>query len=199
MKKLVIAGLCGALLGTSLTAATMFDNISRLTSWRAAAQASYAHVVGDPFSRDGKALAFSRSNTDADIYSRARYSAGQLHFEYLGTLSLADGGGYVGISTGEGKPTLWLAGAGLRETGKTSLLNDGTWRSYSVPFDAAAAGAGEVHVVLAQRAGAGADQAMFRNISVDDDAAPFGRQTPTLFATLAGIGLFGFIRRRRAR
>lgn len=199
MKKILIAGLCCALLGTSLTAATMFDNISRLTSWRPAAPHSYAHVVGDPFTRAGKALAFSQSNAGADVYSSARYSSGRLHFEYMGTLSLpADGGGFVGISGGEGGRTTWLAGAGLHGQHQLALLNDGTWHAYSVPFDAAAISAGEVHVVLAQLAGGSADQAMFRNLSVADEASPLGATTPALFASLAGIGLFGYIRRRKA-
>lgn len=198
MKKILIAGLCGALIGTSLMAATLFDTSSQLSSWRAAAQRSYAHVVSDPFTRAGKALAFSQSNTGADVYSSARYSAGRLHFEYMGTLSLpADSGGFVGISGGDSGNAVWLAGAGLHGEGTVALVNDGTWRTYSVPFDAAAINASQAHVVLAQLAGGCADQAMFRNISVTDDGSPLGRHAPALAASLAGIGLFGYIRRRK--
>jgi hypothetical protein len=192
VKKIIYAGL-GCAAAVAIIAATMLPSDKQLIDWRAATHGSFAHVVNDPFGGGDKVLAFAQSNSSADIYSRDAYRAGTIDFDYMGSLSLSsEGGGFVGISTGQPGKHFWLAGAGQRELAVT-LINDGTWNHYSVPFDAKDNAEGSAHIVLAQLSTGTADQAMFRNLRVSDQQLLPVSKGHALALTVAAIALLAYV------
>ncbi|MDL2354638.1 MAG: PEPxxWA-CTERM sorting domain-containing protein [Pseudomonadota bacterium] len=192
MKRILLAALlCTTAISQSMATTIYFtENFNDLSAWTPKA-GSYASVSGN-------VLSFSSGNSAGDIFTTASYTSGFINFDYLGA-SPADGGGYVGVSSGFPNNHVWLAGSSTSFATPTSLINDSTWHHYSVAFDAVAMGVGaNGHIMLEQYANNTAGQGQFRNLSVSDVAIVAVPEPETYAMMLAGLGLLGVMIRRKA-
>jgi hypothetical protein len=74
------------------------------------------------------------------------------------------------------------------------LINDGTWRSYSIQFS------GTGHLMLEQFANDTPGQAQFRGLSVTDVAVTAVPEPESYAMLLAGLGLMGVaIKRKKSK
>lgn len=187
MKKyLLTLGLLVGALGQSMAATTYFtENFDNLNAWTTKGDSS-ATVSGN-------VLTFGRGNSAGDIFSLATFSNGYVNFQYRGVANV-DGGGYFGISQGFPGNHTWLAGSSSRFPTPLTLINDGTWRSYSIQFS------GTGHLMLEQFANDTPGQAQFRGLSVTDVAVTAVPEPESYAMLLAGLGLMGVaIKRKKSK
>jgi hypothetical protein len=74
-----------------------------------------------------------------------------------------------------------------------TLINDGTWNHYSIPFDASHNASGNTHIVLAQLSTGTGDQAMFRNLRISDQQLLPVPRSQAFAATVAALALLAYI------
>ena len=154
--------------------------------------AFHAATVADPLNAGNKVLQFTALNSAGDIFTTATFSdpAGKyrVSFDYLGTCTSANCGGFIGYSYGLPDSHAWLGGTG---SGYPDLLPDtGRWTHVDIEFTA---GAG-FHLMLEQFSGSTGPvgTAYFDNITLAPVPEP---ETYALF--LAGLGVLGAAARRR--
>ena len=146
-------------------------------------------VTTDPQDLDNCVLTFTQLTFAGDAFSKLITAAPGLplilEFDYLGDPTRGgvpgDLGGTIGISDGFPAGHRWLAGT--RTTGSIEqdlLVDDGTWRHYSILFDPFQAteccgysGSGSFHVMLEDfvESGGVAGDAYFDNITIKVAAA----------------------------
>ncbi len=154
-------------------------------------------IVADPLVSGGSALAFARSIGGGDLFAGATVTSSTsdtfiLSYDYLG---IGAGGGYVGINRDGGET--WLAGDGSFPT-DNSNPDTGTWQHVSFQFTQA----GAITLKLEQWDGQNQTpmQAYFKNLVLTDANGVTAVPEPESYAMLlAGLGLLGFMRRRKAK
>lgn len=211
LKHLLAAGLLAA--SPVAHAVLFFDDFQSgsLANWvlKGGGAPVEAAVVVDPLSPvSNKALTFNALNSGGSILSSMVFPGSgtyTISFDYLGKefpgFSIGDNfGGFLGIGalSGDVCPSggCWLAGTAAGYVGTfgtvTHLVDDGAWHSYSITFTPPAALSGGFRIMLEDFSGSGgvAGDAYFDNISLVPE--------PSTYAMLiAGLGLLGFIARRR--
>jgi hypothetical protein len=215
MKKLRIAGAVFVAL-TSMSAqadVTLFsdDFESGLVKWNPLGTAVLVADPADPLSGN-HVLRFNGLGSGGDIYSANSFFApSQIYtitFDYFSAgkkgLPTNDLGGFVGI--GDGKPGnhTWIAGTQASYPGiKQQLVHNGTWTTYSITVDAntetfyygnVALKGKPLYIFLEDFVGS--DQ-IAGNVYFDNIAVTAVPESETYAMMLAGLGVMGFIARRR--
>lgn len=167
-------------------------------------------IVVDPLRAGNHVLNFTTLGSGGSIYTTDTIASTGLFtvsFEYLGLArsgSVAgDIGGFFGVSQAFPGNHYWVAGT-IDGYAPINLIDDNTWHTYTLTFSSPIGQT--VHLMYEDFVGSGgvAGDAYFDNIRFNDAAvapAPF-RDVPEPGITtmlLTGIGLMGFITRRRSQ
>jgi hypothetical protein len=173
----------------------------------------FGQIVADPLNGSNSVLSFSQTNTGGDAFTSTTSAlvAGQQYavsFDFYG-LSLANtsSGGYAGISAGTPGSHAWYAGTAptsfLTVPDPLILADDvGAWQHYTYVFTAPivlqGASTSAIRLMFEDFAFSGltAGNAYFDNVALN--AVPLPAALPLYGAGIAGLGLLGWIRRRKA-
>ena len=117
------------LVGSTAEATTVFsENFEGdLSAWTGKLDGPHHGViVADPYNSGNHVLNFTALNSAGDIFTSATFTGNlYLSFDYLGTCTSGNCGGFVGSSSGFPDSHTWLAGTG---SGYPDLLADtGNW------------------------------------------------------------------------
>jgi len=168
-----------------------------------------AAIVADPLRAGNHALSFTTLGSGGSIYTTdAITTTGQftVSFEYLGLAqhgsNPGDIGGFFGISQAFPGNHSWIAGS-IDGYGPINLIDDNTWHTYNLTFSSPIGQT--VHLMYEDFVGSGgvAGDAYFDNVRFNDSAVAPARlpnavpEPETLTTMLAGLGLMGFLARRR--
>jgi hypothetical protein len=215
MKKSVFAGAVFIAV-TSMSAhadVTLFtdDFESGLANWNPLGTAVLVADPSDPLSGN-HVLKFTGLGSGGDIFSaNSFFHPSQVYtitFDYLSAgkkgLPTNDLGGFVGV--GDGKPGnhTWIAGTQASYPGiKQQLVHNGTWTTYSITVDAnteafvpgsVAMKDKPLYIFLEDFVGS---DAIAGNVYFDNIAVTAVPESETYAMMLAGLGVMGFIARRR--
>ncbi len=184
-------------------ASTLFseDFETGLGQWSDAYHGFNAQTTADPLNSSNQVLNFTGTNSGGDLFSSNAFTSTTsnsfiLSFDYLGTCSTGNCGGFVGISanTTAGSHS-WLGGTG---SGYPDLLADtGTWEHVSISFSSPLSA---IHLMFEDFVGSNhiAGDAYFDNILLTDANGPTLSSVPvpaTVF--LFAPALIGFMSLRR--
>ncbi len=183
-------------------ASTLFfeDFESGLAQWSDAYQGFNAQTVVDPQNGSNQVLNFTALRGGGDLFSSNAFTSTTsnsfiLSFDYLGTCSTGNCGGFIGASstTGGGAHT-WLGGT---TSPYPDLLPDtGDWEHVSISFTSSFA----IHLMLEDWSGSHgvAGDAYFDNILLTDANGPTLSSIPVPAAVfLFAPALIGFMGLRR--
>ncbi|MFW5427188.1 MAG: hypothetical protein ACKE8G_02940 [Methylophagaceae bacterium] len=183
-------------------ASTLFfeDFESGLGQWSDAYQGFNAQTVADPADAGNQVLNFTALRGGGDLFSSNAFTSTTsnsfiLSFDYLGTCSTGNCGGFIGVSQfTSGGPHTWLGGT---TSPYPDLLPDtGVWEHVSITFSSSYA----VHLMLEDWGGSGgvAGDAYFDNILLTDANGPTLSSIPVPAAVfLFAPALIGFMSLRR--
>lgn len=182
----------------------------------AAGPGTSAQVLQDPYDSSNNVINFQALGSGGDLFSVMAFAPGQywLSFDYLGFpgngserpsgLSAAavasDSGGFIGVSPGFGPVgESWLADTSPDFITPVSLIDDGTWNTYVIPFVFASS----FQLKLQDWVGSNprTEDAFFDNIQLFD-ADPNGASPvpePGTLLLMASAGAGAVVRRRRRR
>ena len=166
------------------------DFESNLNKWKSNTSGV---ITNDPVQGD-KALSFTQLVCGGDIFSQYIYNPSQeyiLSFDYLGTCSNGNCGGFIGF-----EPGLWLAGTTNYPGLKTILPDTGQWEHITIQFH----GPESISLKIEDYYGCGglAGDVYFDNILVTDANGVSSTPIPepsSLSLLISTMGLLVFKRR----
>ena len=183
-------------------ASTLFfeDFESGLSQWDDTYHGLNAQTVTDPLNSNNQVLNFKNRQSGGDLFSSNAFTSTTnnsyiLSFDYLGTCTTNNCGGFIGISanTTAGSHS-WLGGTG---NGYPDLLPDtGMWEHVSISFTSSFA----IHLMLEDFVSSNniAGDAYFDNILLTDANGPTLSSIPVPAAVfLFAPALIGFMGLRR--
>ncbi len=173
MKKIIMLAVT-LLCTTSVSATVLFSESfeTDLSLWVGKDGGSHqGAIVSDPLQSDN-ALTFTGLNSGGDIFTSSTFfssSTGNytLSYDYLGTCSTNDCGGFVGFSYGLPGSHVWLAGTSTVSGAADINIDDGVWNRVEISFNA---GMSPIRLMFEDFAGSGgiAGDVFFDNIKLTD-------------------------------
>lgn len=198
LKKLAVGTTAALLLSGAASAGVLFteDFESGLSAWTGKNNGAHnGQVVTDPLDATNSVLNWTALNSAGDTFTISTFSlaAGDyvLEYDYLGTCTSGNCGGFVGYSQGYPGSHVWLAGTG---NGYPDLNPDnGQWNHVVLAFSTATT----FHLMLEDFSGSGgvAGDAYFDNFVLRTPDVPAPAALSLLGFGIAGLGV---ARRRRS-
>lgn len=204
------AGVFAALLLAAPAGAApiFFDDFENdLSKWTP----SNGQIVADPLDASNNVLNFSQVDSFGDIFTSTPINlvAGrkyEVSFDFYGLKGSDTGsGGYAGLSDGTPGHHAWYAGTAPVSTnlpGSLVLQDDvGSWTTYSyvftAPIELQGSATSAVRLMFEDFSASGPTpgNAWFDNVALN--LVPLPAALPLYGAGIAGLGLFGWLRRRK--
>jgi PEP-CTERM motif-containing protein len=145
-KTIIASSIVSVMMASSAANAVVLfsdDFESGLSAWTG--KSGGAHdgiIVADPLEADS-ALSFSSTESAGETFTLGTFTFGAgnytLEYDYLGTCSTADCGGYIGYSYGLPGSHVWLAGTSTVSGAADLNLDNGQWNHVLINFSAAGA------------------------------------------------------------